>query len=603
MRDPRDTAVSPVQGLPATQHALQITGPGAIVHNRAKAVPQPGPTQLVVRVEAVGICFSDTKLLHAFTAHPRKAAVTAGLDAAALAEIPSYVPGELPTVPGHEVAARIVAVGRDVGRHRVGERVLVQTDYRHLPTPSANAAFGYNFEGGLQEYVLLDERMIIEPGTGERFLIPVGEEPSASAVALLEPWACVEASYATVERGTLLPGGRLLVVCEPGHGIIGLDALVAAAPPATVTALLADDAQVLALEAALEPVLVSDGDASIDLGTAGPPVGRVADLVGLGAASFDDIVYFGADAGRIADLQALLAPRGVLDLVLGDAEIGRPVGIDVGRIHYDLVRWVGTRGDSAADGYVAAPRNGELRGGDRVAVIGAAGPMGFMHVIRAAASGLAGLRLSAIDIDDARLAHLASVAAPLARERGVTAEFINSRVARPEPGFSYVAVMVPSPALVAEAVALAGPGARINLFAGFAVGTRADLDLDAILDKGLYLFGTSGSEIVHMKAVLSRLERGELDTNVSVDAVTGFEGIADALAAVEARTSGGKIVVYPALPEMGMIRLADLPTRLPSVAAHLDGGRWTRDAEQALLATGAGVTAGARPVADAGAAS
>ena len=43
----------------------------------------------------------------------------------------------------------------------------------------------------------MDERVIIEPGTGERFLIPVDEAPSASAVALLEPWACVERAYAT----------------------------------------------------------------------------------------------------------------------------------------------------------------------------------------------------------------------------------------------------------------------------------------------------------------------------------------------------------------------------------------------------------------------
>ncbi len=88
-----------------------------------------------------------------------------------------------------------------------------------------------------------------------------------------------------------------------------------------------------------------------------------------------------------------------------------------------------------------------------------------------------------------------------------------------------------------------------------------------------------------MQAVLAKLERGDLDTNVSVDAVTGMEGVADALAAVEARTSGGKIVVYPALHEMGMLRLSELPERLPGVAAALRDGRWTRAAEEALLAS------------------
>ncbi len=323
----------------------------------------------------------------------------------------------LPLVPGHECAGRIVAVGDGVVHHRVGERVLVQTDYRHLPTAGANAAFGYNFEGGLQEYVLLDERMILDPDTGERFLIPVGDEPSGSAVALLEPWACVERSYASVERGTLTPGGRLLVVAEPGRGIRGLDTLVAAARPGEVISVLADDGQAAALAAALGGEL---------------PV-QAADLAHLATERFDDIVYFGADAGRIEALQDLMAPRATIDVVLDGTTPDRPVAVDVGRIHYDLLRWVGTTGDSAADGYARVPATGELRAGDRVAVIGAAGPMGFMHVIRALTIGQPDVAVDAIDIDDARLAHLASVAAPLAEAAGLRAAFVNSRTTRRPP--------------------------------------------------------------------------------------------------------------------------------------------------------------------------
>lgn len=561
----------PVPALPATQHAIQVVGPGQLVHNRAKPVQLPGPTQLVVKVEAVGICFSDTKLLKAFSTHLRKAEISGGIDRATLAEIPSYVPGELPLVPGHEVAGRIVAIGAGVTRHSVGERVLVQTDYRHLPTPGANAAFGYNFEGGLQEYVLLDERVIIEPGTGERFLIPVDETPSGSAVALLEPWACVEASYASRERGTLTPGGHLLVVADAGHAVDGLAPLLAARAPADLTAAVADDVQRAAIQGAVGPAL--------------PAPAFVPDASALADQSFDDIVYFGADADRIEQLQGLLAPRGVLDLVLGGTRIGRAVAVDVGRIHYDLTRWVGTPGSAAVDGYAMAPADGELRAGDRVAVIGAAGPMGFMHVIRAVTSSVPGLTLTAVDIDDGRLAHLESTAGPLAASRGIPAAFLNGRTTQLEPGFSYVAVMVPAPSMVAQAVELAGEGARINVFAGFAAGTRAALDLDMVVEKGVYLFGTSGSGIPDMKAVLRKLEGGELDTNISVDAVTGMEGVPEALAAVEARTSGGKIVVYPSLHELGMVRLAELAPRLPLVAAAIRDGRWNREAEQALLAT------------------
>jgi len=84
--------------------------------------------------------------------------------------------------------------------------------------------------------------------------------------------------------------------------------------------------------------------------------------------------------------------------------------------------------------------------------------------------------------------------------------------------------------------------------------------------------------------VLAKLEAGSLDTNISVDAVAGMAGVADALAAVQARTSGGKIVIYPRLASTGMITLPELGQRLPAVAAKLDGGRWTRAAEEALLA-------------------
>ncbi|HEY5496270.1 MAG TPA: alcohol dehydrogenase catalytic domain-containing protein, partial [Candidatus Limnocylindrales bacterium] len=393
-----------VPALPTTQHAIQFVGPGQLVHNRAKIVAAPGPTQLLVRVEAVGICFSDTKLLKAFSTHLRKARVSSGIGETALAEISSYVPGELPTVPGHEVAGRIVVVGDAVTRHAVGERVLVQTDYRHLATPGSNAAFGYNFEGGLQEYVLLDERMIIEPATGARFLIPVDDAPSGSAIALLEPWACVEASYASRGRASLTPSGRLLVVADAGHRVDGLAPLLAAVTPAAITVVAGEPGQRAQLAAA-----VGGGAAAFVV---------AADASTLPAESFDDIVYYGADADRIEQLQGLLATGGVIDIVLGGDRIGRPVAVDVGRIHYDLTRWVGTPGGSAADGYAIAPADGELREGDRVAVIGAAGPMGFMHVVRTASSALPGLSLTAVDIDDARLAHLADVAGPLAASRG-----------------------------------------------------------------------------------------------------------------------------------------------------------------------------------------
>jgi len=217
--------------------------------------------------------------------------------------------------------------------------------------------------------------------------------------------------------------------------------------------------------------------------------------------------------------------------------------------------------------------------------------MGLMHVVRAASAGWNELSITAVDIDDSRLAHLERAAGPIARSRGVELTVVNSRSTELAPGFSYVALMVPATPLVSQAVALAGSGCRINIFAGFANRTRADVDLDRYIERHCYFLGTSGSGIPDMKAVLHKVENGELDTNISLDAVSGFEGVADALAAVEARTASGKIMVYPSLPDLGLVRLSELPERFPTVAAALDDGRWTKAAEQELLrvAGGSGV--------------
>ena len=116
-------------------------------------------------------------------------------------------------MPGHETVVRIVKVGPGVTRHKVGDRYLVQTDYRWLPTASSASAFGYNFEGALQEYVLMDERVVTAPN-GESMLIPVPEDLSASALALCEPWACVEDAYVDKQRQKLKSDGKMLVVGE-----------------------------------------------------------------------------------------------------------------------------------------------------------------------------------------------------------------------------------------------------------------------------------------------------------------------------------------------------------------------------------------------------
>ena len=158
--------------IPTSQSAVQLVGPDELRLNTSKPVFRPGPHQVLAKVEVVGLCFSDLKLLKQFSGHVRKGPVVAGIDPSVLEDVPSYVPNEAATVPGHETVVQIVEVGaRRRTAQKSGTATLVQTDYRWLKTASSNAAFGYNFEGALQEYVLMDERVVTAPD-GESMLIP-----------------------------------------------------------------------------------------------------------------------------------------------------------------------------------------------------------------------------------------------------------------------------------------------------------------------------------------------------------------------------------------------------------------------------------------------
>jgi len=534
--------------LPATQHAVQLVGPGELRLNSTKPVPTPGPHEILVRVEAVGLCFSDLKLLKQFVDHPRKSEIVSGIERTVLDGIQSYVPGNLPVVPGHEVVCRIVTVGAAVKHHRAGERCLMQTDYRQLPTAAgSNAAFGYNFDGGLQEYTLLDERVITSP-SGERFLIPVGEERSASAIALVEPWACVEDSYVTVERRCIKAGGQLLVVVAAGREAVGV-----------------------------KESMSRDGEPA-STQTATP-----ADIASLPNESFDDILYFGSDRATIEFLNDKLGPGGIINVVLAGERIGELVSVGVGRIHYGGTRWIGTTGRVASESYRHIPANGEVRPHDRVLVVGAGGPMGQMHVIRDVCLGLTGVSVVGTDFDDPRLESLRKKAEPLARANGTMLRLVNSQKTPLTEKFTYFALMAPIGAIVASAIDDADPDAIINIFAGIPAPTKHALDLDACIEKRCFMFGTSGSTIEDMRIVLRKVERDGFDTNASIDAVSGMAGAIDGIASVEKRTLAGKIIVYPMLHDMGLVPLAEMSRHFPTVAALFDNGKWTRAAEQELL--------------------
>ncbi|MHC5117282.1 MAG: alcohol dehydrogenase catalytic domain-containing protein [Planctomycetota bacterium] len=553
------------QTLPATQNAIQLIGPDELKLNTQKEVYQPGPYQIVAKVEAVGLCFSDLKLLKQFDKHVRKSEIISGMDASILSEIPSYKPGTEPTVPGHEAFCTIVSVGDKVCLHKLGQRVLVQTDYRWLRTAESNSAFGYNFEGGLQEYVLMDERVIVDPDRNESFLIPVEKDLSASSIALVEPWACVESSYITLERNTILTGGKLLVVADSGRVIEGIQGCLSDSKPISITAFCADTSQYKSLV------------------EHGVQLTQVDSLVGLLDEAYDDIIYFGSKKETIEILNDKLAAKGIINIVLGGQSIGAEVSVGVGRTHYGLTRWIGTTGSNAAESYKNIPATGEVRQGDKAIIIGAAGPMGQMHTIRLVCSGVKNISIVGTDFDDERLVSLGDKANTLAKDRGVALSLVNPQKTPMDQTFSYFAIMAPVGPLVAQAVKDSTDGALINIFAGIPASVRQDIDLDTYIGNRCFMFGTSGSRLSDMKIVLEKVLSSQLNTDCSVDAVCGMAGAIDGIRAVEARTMAGKIIVYPKLKNLPLMPLTELSDKFPSVAEKLNGGIWTQQAEEELL--------------------
>ena len=550
--------------IPEKQTAVQLIGPDELKLNNEKEVYQPGPYQILVYIKAVGLCFSDLKLLKQFSSHVRKGPILTGLDDSKLAEIPCYKPNEEPTVPGHEVFCEIIAIGDKVEHHKVGQKMLVQADYRWLKTSDSNAAFGYNLEGGLQQYGLLDERVIIDPVSGESCLIPVEKEDmSSSSIALVEPWACVESSFLTQERRSVKAGGRLLVVADTGREIKGINKSFSPdGQPKEIFCLCPGEKQCEALAGAKK---ADTFDALED-------------------ESFDDIIYFGSSKNTIDTLNDKLAIGGVINIVLGGNKIGADVSVGVGRVHYGMTRWTGTVTDDASDSYKHIPATGEIRKGDKSIIIGAAGPMGQMHTIRLICSGVEDISVLGTDFDNERLESLGEKTYSLAEERGVEFGLVNPKE---EPiddeKFSYFDIMAPVGPIVAQAVKDSMEGAVINIFAGIPASVKQDIDLDTYITNKCFMFGTSGSRVSDMMIVLEKVLSGQLNTDCSVDAVCGMAGAIDGIRAVEQRTLAGKIIVYPELKNLPLTTLVELCDKYPQVYEKLAEGIWTRQAEEQLL--------------------
>ncbi len=161
------------------------------------AEPRCGDDEMVLEVHACAVCGSDLRIFHYGNDRVR-----------------------LPAIMGHEIAGRIVEVGRNVTGFRAGQRVAVGAD---VPCGTCywctngmgtncriNYAIGYQFPGGFQQRMLLNEK-VVKYGP----VTPIPDSLGYQEAALAEPLAC---AVNGLELGGFRAGMSLAVV---GLGPIG----------------------------------------------------------------------------------------------------------------------------------------------------------------------------------------------------------------------------------------------------------------------------------------------------------------------------------------------------------------------------------------------
>jgi len=129
--------------MPATMRAAVVHSFSEPLRLEEVAVPQPGPGEILVKIEASGVCHTD---LHA-----------------ARGDWP--VKPKLPFIPGHEGVGRVAAVGAGVTRLKAGDAVGIPwlydacgccsyctTGWETLCESQRNT--GYSVNGGYAEYVV-----------------------------------------------------------------------------------------------------------------------------------------------------------------------------------------------------------------------------------------------------------------------------------------------------------------------------------------------------------------------------------------------------------------------------------------------------------------
>jgi threonine dehydrogenase-like Zn-dependent dehydrogenase len=498
-------------------------------------MPKFSPDELLVRHEAVGICFSDIKIITQGPNHAR----LQGRDLK-----------KNPVVMGHEVALTVVGVGANLHEYfEIGQRFIIQADVYFR---GENPCYGYQLDGGMAEYGVVTQEVL--QGDEGVYLLPLSDQTGFAEAALVEPWACVVASYEYPNyRDGLLDGGRLLVA--NGHSSLREPSLPIGLghQPATIET-------------------IRDFDTT--------------DWAAL-RGGFDDVLVYGTpDAHTLENLTSCLGKRGVLNLIW-DCPIPDPISVDVGRVHYEQHLLIGTNDPTTAGEAYKTNQRQDLQPGGTAWFVGAGGPMGQMHLQRAIMLDAPPKTIVVSDRHQDRLDRADARFSALANQRQITLHLLNVEnsddSARYGP-FDDIISMVPDAQLIADSLPHLAPNGVFNVFAGLGKGTLASIDLGSMLAKNQRLIGTSGSSLADLRHTLELVETGLLSTNSSLAAIGGLNAFREGLAAVQAGRFPGKTVIYPNLPTLPLMSIAEIQAQRPNVFAKMqDGQFWTNEAEQELL--------------------
>ncbi|MFT5194909.1 MAG: threonine dehydrogenase-like Zn-dependent dehydrogenase [Cellvibrionaceae bacterium] len=563
--------------LPNTVQAWNMYGKGVenIGENgKPETFPLPSPAddQLLVRVDSVGMCFSDVKLIRQGSSHPK---------------LYNRDLRQEPTRLGHEVAITIIKVGSDLAdRYQKGQRLAVQPD---IYQNGKSTAYGYTVPGGLIQYHLIGAEVLTTDAGA--CLLPLETAESGigmgyAETALLEPWGCVMAAYTQRRRLEPLADGIMWIIGDKEDSETYSFSKFLDRPK---TIVLTDAPE------SLKSLAQATGAEIIERN--GLKMGDYAALKQelTAGSGFDDIVVTSpSHADTIAETARQAARRGTVNLV-GKKPLTGLVDSDVGRLHYDYIAFVGNSGNEITDSYGEARNRCELRQGGTAVFVGAGGPMGQMHVQRAIELPDGPQTIIATEVNQNRLDAIQESFGPLAKANGRRLLTFNPKdddqtleafVAEVTDGAGAddVVISVPFAALMEEGDRLMKEDGMLVLFAGVPNGTEAPLKLENVYLSNAQYTGTSGLNLSDQAAVMHRTLDGSLSPGRSVAAIGGMNAALDGIEAMMDGRFPGKIVIFPQIENLPLTGLDQLANSHPDIAAAMsEDGSWTNAAEQLLI--------------------